>query len=93
MNNKPIYKIVDDSGRILLPKYLREQIQITYGDIVALGISDGKITIRKVDLIEVGDQSQEALEAYVRAAFKSMPDAVRLDMIAELSNLLQKKEH
>ena len=43
-------------------------------------------------MVEAGDQSPEAMEAYVRAAFKSMPDTVRVELIGELSALLQKKE-
>lgn len=55
-------------------------------------MTDGKITVRKVHVIEVGDQSPEAVESYVRAAFQSMPDSLRLELIGELSSLLQKKE-
>ena len=38
----------------------------------------------------MGDQSPEAVEAYVRTAFQFMPDSLRLDLIGELSRLLQK---
>ena len=55
-------------------------------------MAGGKITVRKVEVIEVGDQSPEAVEAYVRTAFQFMPDSLRLDLIGELSRLLQKKE-
>ena len=48
--------------------------------------------MQKVDIIEVGDQSPEAVECYVRAAFKTMPDDVKLQLIAELTGLLQSKE-
>ena len=82
MKEKPIYKLVDGKGRVLIPKGLRDAAKIEYGDIVRLGLIEGKVTIRKVDV----------MEAYVRAAFKSMPDAVRLELIGELSALLQKKE-
>ena len=92
MTNKPIYKLVDGKGRVLIPKALRDTAKMEYGDIVRLGLADGKVTVRKVDIVEVGDQSPEAVEAYVRAAFKSMPDATRLGLIGELSALLQKKE-
>ncbi len=90
--NKSIYKLIDGKGRVLIPKSLRDAAGMEYGDIVRLGISDGKVTIRKVDIVEAGDQSPEAVEAYVRAAVKSMPDSTRLELIAELSSLLQKKE-
>lgn len=39
----------------------------------------------------MGDQSPEAVEAYVRTAFQFMPDSLRLDLIGELSRLLQKR--
>ena len=92
MKNKPIYKLVDGKGRVLIPKSLRDAAKLEYGDIVRLGLTDGKVTVRKVDVVEAGDQSPEAVEAYVRAAFQSMPDAVRVELIGELSVLLQKKE-
>ena len=44
--------------------------------------------IKRVDLIEVGDQSADAVEAYVRAAIKIMPDTVRLSLIQDLSTLI-----
>ena len=85
--SKPMYRLVDGKGRVLIPKSMREAAKLEYGDIVCLGI-----TVRKVEVIEVGDQSPEAVEAYVRTAFQFMPDSLRLDLIGELSRLLQKKE-
>lgn len=90
--SKPMYKLVDGKGRVLIPKALRYAAKMEYGDIVRLGLADGKVTVRKVDIVEVGDQSSDAVEAYVRAAFKSMPDTTRLELIGELSGLLQRKE-
>ena len=92
LKNKAIYKLMDGKGRVLIPKSLRDAAKLEYGDIVRLGLADGKVTVRKVDVVEAGDQSPEAMEAYVRAAFKSMPDTVRVELIGELSALLQKKE-
>ena len=50
-----------------------------------LGLTDGNVTVCKVDIVEVGEQSPGAVEAYVRAAFRSMPNTTRLELIAELS--------
>lgn len=91
MTNKPIYKLVDGKGRVLIPKALRDIAKMEYGDIVRLGLAEGKVTVCKVDVVEVGDQSLEAVEAYVRAAFKSMSDVTRLQLINELSILLQRR--
>lgn len=92
MKNKPIYKLMDSKGRVLIPKELRTASNMDYGDIVRLGLSGGRVCVQKVDIIEVGDQSPEAVECYVRAAFKTMPDDVKLQLIAELTGLLQRKE-
>lgn len=92
MNKKPTYKLIDCKGRVLIPKELRTASGMDYGDIVRLGLANGKVSVQKVDIIEVGDQSPDAVEAYVRAAFKTMPDDVKLQLIAELTGLLQSKE-
>lgn len=63
MKNKSIYKLVDGKGRVLIPKSLRDAAKLEYGDIVRLGLTDGKVTVRKVDVVEAGDQSPEAVEA------------------------------
>lgn len=90
-SGKPIYKLVDGKGRVLIPKELRTAAGMDYGDIVRLGVDDGGVSVRKVDVIEVGDQSPEAVEAYVRAAFKTMPDSTRLGLIAELTGLMRQQ--
>ena len=92
MNKKPTYKLIDGKGRVLIPKELRTASGMDYGDIVRLGLSGGRVSVQKVDIIEVGDQSPEAVECYVRAAFKTMPDDLKLQLIAELTGLLQSKE-
>ena len=89
---KPMYRLVDGKGRVLIPKAVREGAGMDDGDIVRLGIADGKVWMQKVDIIEVGDQSAEAVEAYVRAAVQSMPDSKRWELLAELTSLLQRKE-
>ncbi|WOC32129.1 MULTISPECIES: AbrB/MazE/SpoVT family DNA-binding domain-containing protein [Caproicibacterium] len=91
-NGKPVYKLIDGKGRVLIPKELRSAAGMDYGDIVRLGVTNGRVSIRKIDIIEVGDQSPDAVKAYVRAAFKTMPDDTRLSLIAELTELLKQKK-
>lgn len=90
--SKPVYKLLDGKGRVLIPKHLRDAARMEYGDIVRLVFLNGRVTVCKVDVVEAGDQSPEAVEAYVRSAFKSMPDSTRLELLGELSSLLQKRE-
>lgn len=92
MKEKGVYKIVDGKGRVLLPKDIRTASGMDYGDIVKLSIRQGAVSIQKVELIEVGDQSPEAVEAFVRAAIKRMPDDTRLGLISDLTELLKQRK-
>ncbi|MPN18534.1 hypothetical protein SDC9_165894 [bioreactor metagenome] len=40
----------------------------------------------------MGDQSPEAMEAYVRAAIKRMPDDTQLSLMSDLTELLRQKK-
>lgn len=92
MKEKGVYKIVDGKGRVLIPKEIRVASSMDYGDIVKLSIRQGAVSIQKVELIEVGDQSPEAVEAFVRAAIKRMPDDTRLGLIGDLTELLKQRK-
>ncbi|MGP8314218.1 AbrB/MazE/SpoVT family DNA-binding domain-containing protein [Enterocloster aldenensis] len=88
---KRTYRIVDSKGRIYLPKDVRRETGIDSGDIIRLEADNGGwIGIMKVELIEAGDQSQEAMEAYVRAAIRQMTDSTRMGLLSELAGLMQK---
>ena len=92
MKAKPIYKILDEKGRVLIPKALRTAAEMEHGDIVRLGIQKGVVTARKVDLIEIGDQSPEAVEAFVRAAIRDMPEETQIGIAARLLELVEQRK-
>jgi AbrB family transcriptional regulator, stage V sporulation protein T len=92
MKAKPIYKIMDGKGRVLIPKELRAAAGMDYGDIVKVGISQGTVSVKKVDLIEVGDQSPEAVEAFIHAAIRDMPQEKQISIAARLLELIERKE-
>ncbi|MHB1394546.1 MAG: AbrB family transcriptional regulator [Clostridia bacterium] len=92
MKTKPIYKIVDGKGRILIPKEMREAARIGFGDIVRLSIQQGIVTAKKVELIEVGDQSPEAVEAFVHAAIREMPEETQIAIAARLLELVEQRK-
>lgn len=89
---KPIYKILDDKGRVLIPKALRYAAEMEHGDIVRLGIQKGIVTAKKVDLIEIGDQSPEAVEAFVRSAIKFMPEETQIGIAARLLEPVEQRK-
>jgi len=88
MNSKAIYRVVDDKGRVLIPKELRCSTEIKNGDIVKLDMDKGRVTVQKVYLIEIGDQSPTAVEAYVFSAVKTMEKQTLLTLAAKLIALI-----
>lgn len=69
---KPIYKLIDESGRVLIPNELRKKADMETGDIVKLSVSGGRLSVVKVDIVEVGSQDPAMVESFVNAAVKSM---------------------
>ena len=69
---KPVYKLMDQRGRVHIPKTIRDALELDCGDFVKLLMGRNGLQLQKVHLIEVGDQSPEAVEAYVHAAVAVM---------------------
>ena len=59
---------------------------------VKLAESEGGLQLRKVHLIELGDHSPEAVEAYVSAAAAAMPRETQLRLAARLLDRLNDKK-
>ena len=89
---KEMYRIIDSRGRVYLPKELRLALGMENGSFVKLVESEGNLQLRKVHLIELGDHSPEAVEAYVSAAAAAMPREKQLHLAARLLELLKEKE-
>ena len=62
------------------------------GDILKVSINSGKIVISKVDILEVGKQDAEAVEAYVHAAVKTMSHEKQVALAARILKLAQQEE-
>lgn len=88
---KPVYKLLDEKGRVLIPKELRQKAEMEYGDILKLSVSGGKLSIVKVDIVEVGSQNPEAVEAYVNAAVKTMSPEKQVALAARILKLAQEE--
>lgn len=90
--SRPVYKIIDGKGRVLIPRELRTASGMEYGDIVRLELSDGRVAVKKIDIVEIGDKFPEAVEAYVRAAIREMPEEKQIAIAARLLELLQQRK-
>ena len=63
---------IDTRGRVYVPKALRTAAGFEQADFVKLGFKGGSVTMRKVLLVEDGDQSPEARAAITRANIRMM---------------------
>ena len=88
---KTVYKLLDEKGRVLIPKELRQKAEMESGDILKLSVSGGKVLVSKVDIVEVGRQDAEAVEAYVNAAIKAMSHEKRLAIVARILKLAEQE--
>ena len=81
---KDVYRLIDAKGRVYLPKKLMEALGLEPGGIVKLAAEKDGLRLQKVHLIEMGDLSPEAVEAYVRAATARMPREKQIELAARL---------
>ncbi len=89
---KEMYRLIDSRGRVYLPKELRLALGMENGSFVKLVESEGSLQLRKVLLVELGDHSPEAVEAYVSAAASAMPREKQLQLAARLLEQLNEKK-
>lgn len=54
-------------------------------------MSSGKIVVSKVDIVEMGSQDPQAVEAYVNAAVKHMSPAKQVALAARILKFAQQE--
>ena len=62
---KPVYRLLDEKGRVLIPKEMRQMAEMEGGDIVKLSVTSGKISVSKVEIVEAGSQNPVELAARI----------------------------
>ena len=90
--SESVYKVVDSRGRVHLPKEFRGKMHLDCGEIVKLTAGEDGLQVKKVHLIELGDKSPEAVEAFVHAAATAMSREKQMELAARLLELLRKEE-
>ena len=89
---KEFYQIIDSRGRVYLPKQLKDVLKLNNGDIIKWTVNDQQLQLQKVLLIEVGDQSEDALEAYVSAVLPTLSRNRQLALAAQLLKQINRED-
>ena len=89
---KEFYQIIDSRGRVYLPKQLKDVLKLNNGDIIKWILKDQQLQLQKVLLIEVGDQSEDALEAYVSAVLLTLSRDRQLALAAQLLKQINRED-
>lgn len=89
---KEFYQIIDSRGRVYLPKQLKDMFELNNGDIIKWTLKDQQLQLQKVLLIEVGDQSEDALEAYVSAVLPTLSRDRQLALAAQLLKQINRED-
>ena len=88
---EPVYRLIDGKGRVYLPKEQMAALGLEPGGFVKLSAEKDGLRLRKVHLIEMGDLSPEAVEAYVKAATARMPREKQIELAARLLEQARKE--
>lgn len=91
-NTKKIYKILDSQGRVVLPRELREEVDIQKGDIIEFSVRDNAIIVEKLDVIKLNDDSLDSLLNTVISTVKKLDKGSLLLLTKRLVEFAEKKE-
>lgn len=81
---KAVYKVIDNQGRIVIPKEIRDKLHINQGDIVEIKIEKENIKIEKLDIIQLNNDSIESFINTMIASAKKMDKESLLRIMGRL---------
>ena len=87
--SKPIFKVVDNKGRVLIPQELRALSGIERGGIVSMVVDRGRIAVKKAIVVDGDDMPMEAKECYVQSAVREFSGKALADLLEVIARLIQ----
>ena len=79
--NKTTYKIVDEWGRITIPKALRDSYSIASGDVVGITADGRSIAVRKAIIMDDRNYSMDVKIAHVMGLMREFKDDAIADIV------------
>lgn len=85
-------KIIDDKGRIVIPKELREIASIKVGDVIKISATKKSITLRKVGIVDYEEKSPQDTESVIDNALLSLSEDSRLKIAKKVIDSIERNE-
>ena len=81
---KQVYRIIDDRGRVCIPKSVRESAGVCSGDVLEFRASPGRITLAKAKISTPDPPTAEDIVEML----ETVPKAVLFEAAAKLTAML-----
>ena len=89
--NKPIFRLLDEKGRLLIPQSIRESTGIEKGDVVTISAGQGVVVVKKAIVLEGDRMTPGAKRAYLEAMLREMPADGLAEFLELAAHLNQEK--
>ena len=89
---KSEFKIIDGSGRIVIPQEIREVADLSKGDIVEIRNNRNGIQISKLDIVKLNDDSMESLRNLVISSARKLDKKSLLTLAKKLVEMAERTE-
>lgn len=89
---KSEFKIIDGSGRIIIPQEIREAADLSKGDIVEIKNNRNGIQISKLDIVKLNDDSMESLRNLVVSSARKLDKKLLLMLAKKLVEMAERTE-
>ena len=86
-----IFKILDDKGRVLVPQEIRSSLGLSKGDVVALRVNSGHLTIKKAIIVDGEHMPLSAKRVYVESALRDFNGEDLAELLVLIAQLLRKE--
>lgn len=71
--NNVLVKVLDDKGRIPIPKDLRDIASFESGDVIKIIATPTEVTLRKVGIVDHISNSDKDIESSIKNGFNALP--------------------
>ncbi len=71
--NNVLVKVLDDKGRIAIPKELRNIASLESGDVIKIIATPTEIMLRKIGIVDHISNSDKDIESSIKNGFNALP--------------------